>query len=327
MTGSMPRTAARETLRRGGRTTLRTPRARREQTGIALVLVLWLTVLLTVIAGGFAYSMRTEAMAARNAVSIAQARALADGAVMRVTFDLMRPRTTSEVWQADGMVHQWDEGEAHVLANATDESGRIDLNTATDQLLWNLLRTAGGMDNDPAARLVSAIDDWKSPGDIKRLNGAKAAEYEAAGLPYKPPNAPFETVVELQRVLGMTPAVYQAVADSLTVFSRLGSINPAFASRIVLLSVPGATAEIVDAYIPRRDAALANHLPPPPFPVPGVLAAQVNAWRIRAEVTMPDGAAYAREAVVRVSGNALHPLTMLVWQEGAQRVLTAPVTQ
>jgi len=61
------------------------------QRGIALVLVLWLTALLTVIAGGFAYAMRNEAQAARNTMSQAQARALADGAVARTVFELMRP--------------------------------------------------------------------------------------------------------------------------------------------------------------------------------------------------------------------------------------------
>ena len=51
---------------------------RQRQAGIAIVLALWLTVLLTVLASGFAFSMRNEALAARNAVSLAQARAAAD---------------------------------------------------------------------------------------------------------------------------------------------------------------------------------------------------------------------------------------------------------
>jgi len=46
----------------------------RVQSGIALVLALWLTVLLTVLASGFAFSMRSEALATRNAVSLAQHR-------------------------------------------------------------------------------------------------------------------------------------------------------------------------------------------------------------------------------------------------------------
>jgi len=61
-----------------------------QQSGIALVLALWLTVLLTVLASGFAFSMRSEALATRNAVSLARARALADGAIFRTAFELSR---------------------------------------------------------------------------------------------------------------------------------------------------------------------------------------------------------------------------------------------
>jgi len=292
----------------------------RHQRGIAIVLVLWLTVLLTVIAAGFAYSMRTEALAARNAVSLAQARGLADGAIMRVAFELMRPRTVSELWQADGAVHVWDEGGVRIAANAIDESGKIDLNTASDTLLKGLLQIAGGLDADAAARMVDVIDDWKTPGDLRRPNGAKAPEYQAAGLTYKPANAPFESVAELQRVLGMTPALYAAIANDLTVFSKSPGISPAYASRSALLALPGATAEIVDTYLEQRKNALAARLPLPTFPLAGFAAAPVNLWRIRAEATMPDGTTFIREAVLRPGGDTLRPVTVLAWQEGDQRL-------
>jgi general secretion pathway protein K len=307
------------------------PRQSREpyhcERGVALVLVLWLTVLLTVIAGGFAYSMRTEALAARNAVSLAQARALADGAVMRVAYELMRPRTLNEVWQADGAVHIWDEEGARIAANATDESGKIDLNTASDALLKNLFQTAAGLDADAAARIVDAIGDWKDADDIRRPYGAEAPEYQAAGLTYKPANAPFENIADLQRVLGMTPSVYAAVADTLTVFSKSPGVNPAFASRTVLLAIPGATPEVVDAYVAQRKDALAARQPLPLFPVAGIGAAQVNLWRIRAEVTMPDAATYVREAVIRPGGDVLHPVTVLAWLEGDRRLFAEQAAQ
>jgi general secretion pathway protein K len=299
-------------------------RAYPSERGIALILVLWLTILLTVIAAGFAYSMRTEALAARNAVALAQARALADGAVSRVAFELMRPRMLGETWQADGAVHNWDEGEASIAANAVDESGNIDLNAASEVLLRGLFQTAGGVDADTAARLVDAIGDWKDADDLRRPNGAEAPEYQAAGLSYKPANGPFETVAELQRVLGMTPALYAAVAGSLTIFSRQAGINPAFASRTVLLALPNATPEIVDAYIAQRSDALKNRQPLPAFPLAAVGAAPINVWRIRAEVTTSDGATFIREAVIRPGGDALHPVTVLMWQEGDRRVFAPP---
>ena len=293
------------------------------QSGVALIIVLWITVLLTVIASGFAYSMRSEALAARNAIDVAQARALADGAVSRVVFELMRPRGPLETWQADGAVHYWQEDGATIAANVVDESGKIDLNTASDALLRNLFQTAAGADADTAIRLVDCIGDWKDADDLKRPQGAEAADYKAAGLSYGPANAPFETVAELQRVLGMTPALYAAVADSLTVFSRQAGVNPAYASRAVLLALPNATSEVVDAYIAQRNDALAQHLGPPAFPI-AAGAAPVNVWRIRAEVTTADGVSFIRDAVIRPGGDTLRPVATLVWQEGDQRQFAPP---
>ena len=296
--------------------------SRDRQRGIALILVLWLTILLTVIGGSFAYGMRNEALAARNSLSLAQARALADGAIYRTVFELMRPKTLADAWSADGTVHAWDENGSRVVVNALDESGKIDLNTASDGLIKGLLQTAAELDADTAARLIDVIEDWKDADDLRRPNGAEAPEYQAAGLSYKPANAPFESVAELQRVLGMTPAIYGRIADSLTVHSRMTGINPAFASRAVLLAVPGATPEIVDTYIAQRRDALAAKLPLPPFPVPGIVGATLNLWRIRAEVTTADGVTFTREAVVR-QGDRRRLLSFLEWQEGDRRLLAA----
>lgn len=295
------------------------------QAGIALVLVLWLTILLTVIASGFAYSMRTEALAARNAIALAQARSLADGATARVSFELMRAKTLGETWLADGSVHYWNDGDVSIAANAVDESGKIDLNAGSDALLKGLLQSAGGVDADTAAHLVDAIDDWKTAGDAKRPNGAKASDYQAAGLSYGPANAPFESVADLQRVLGVTPALYAAVADSLTIFSRQAGVNPAYASRTILLSLPNATPDIVDAYIALRAQALSNGQPVPAFPPAVSGAAPVNVWRIRAEVTTSDGASFVRDAVLRQGGgDVLHPVAVLLWQEGDRRLFAPP---
>jgi len=298
-----------------------TPAVRLAQRGIALVLVLWLTALLTVIAGGFAYAMRNEAQAARNTISQAQARALADGAVARTVFELMRPRTIPGVWAADGLVHVWDEDGMHVAAAAVDESGKIDLNAVTDALLLSLLETAGQLDVDTAGRLVDAIGDWKDADDLRRPNGAESAEYQAAGLPYKPANAAFETVADLQRVLGMTPALFARLAGNLTVYSGAPGINPQFASRAVLMALPGATDAIVDTYIAQRAAALAAAQPLPMLPLAGA-GAPVNVWRVHAEVTAPDGVVYVREAVLRPNPDQRRPLTVLSWQEG-ERALPA----
>jgi len=290
--------------------------AGRRQRGIALIIVLWLTMMLSVMAGGFAFAMRGEAMSARNALSLAQARLAADGAVDRVAFELSRPRMAAS-WLADGQPRMWQDGDVALYATAVDESSRIDLNTAPDALLKGLLENVGGVDPQASARIIDAIQDWKDADELKRPNGAEEADYRMAGLAHKPANAPFETVSELSRVLGVTNAVYARIADSLTVQSRQPGINAQLAPREVLLALPNATPEAVDAYLVQREEAQKSKLPVPPFPAAaGFVAGAVPVWRIRAVATAPDGVTFIRDAVVRPSGDGRRPLLTLNWQEG-----------
>lgn len=287
--------------------------APRGQSGIALIMALWLTVLLTAIASGFAFSMRSDALAARNAVSLAQARSAADGAVARTAFELMRPRISAS-WKADGVAHRWTDGPASIVVTAVDEGARIDVNAAPDALLRSLLVQVGGMDDASASALVDAIADWRDPDDLRRPNGAEAPEYKAANLPYGPANAPFETIGEVSRVLGMTSAVFARIRDAITVYSRTPGIDTATAGRSVLLALPGATPEAVDAFIAQRSDALAQGLPVPPFPLAqGYAGAAIPVWRIRAQATLSDGVTFARDAVLRPSPDPRLPAVTLAW--------------
>lgn len=292
--------------------------------GVALVLALWLTVLLTVLAGSFAFDMRSEALAARNAVSLAQARAIADGVVERVAFELARPRMTDS-WNADGQIRTWSEGTARVTVWALDETARIDLNTATDALLRSLLLTIGQVDEPTAAALVDAIVDYRDADDFRRPNGAEDADYRAANSKYRPANAPFETVADLGHVLGMTPEILARIAPSLTVHTRLPGINTATAPRHVLLALPGVTVEQVDSFLAQRAEALANNLGVPPFPpAQGLTTAASPVSRIHAEVVLPDGVTFVREAVVRPSMDPRRPLVALEWTEAPRRSAATP---
>jgi hypothetical protein len=87
------------------------------------------------------------------------------------------------------------------------------------------------------------------------------------------------------------------------------------------MALPGATDAIVDTYLAQRAAALAAGQPLPVLPLAGA-GAPVNVWRIRSEVTAPDGVVFVREAVMRQSPDPKRVLTVLAWQEGER---TPPV--
>ena len=289
----------------------------RRQSGVALVLVLWVMTLLAVIAGNFAFSMRGEAQIARNLLVNAQAKSRADAGAQLAWFELMKPSADPQRWQANGVAHELMMDGTLVRISILDESGKIDLNTAPDELLKALFRYSG-LSEEASSTLLNAVLDWRSPGNLRRLNGAKEEQYRAAGKNYGPANAPFETVDELQRVLGMSPDLYRTLAPALTVYSRQPGINPAFASRDVLLAFPGVNPAAVEQFLVQRQYALANGQPVPPFAGTGSFAASArsSAYSVRSEARTADGIAFVRQTVVRITPDPKQPVVVLSWSEG-----------
>jgi general secretion pathway protein K len=287
------------------------------QRGIALVLVLWMLALIMVIAAGFLHATHTDSLVVRNSLSIARAEAAADAGVHRALSELFRPGSVEGAWKRDGEVHEWRYEGIPVTVSMADESGKIDINTATEPLLKGLLMSAG-VDEEEATRLLDAILDWRDADSLKRLYGAEDAEYQAAGLNYRPSNTPFQAIEELQLVLGMRPETYRRIAGSITVFSRQPGIRLQTASREVLMAIPGVTAEQVDAFVAERSAARAEKRPPPPFP-PGqafAIAGGQQPATIRSEARLDDGTVFIRDAVALTRASPRRPFAFLVWREG-----------
>ncbi len=288
------------------------------QHGIALVIVLWMVVLLSLIASSFIFAMRTDTQVVSNGTAMAKAQAAADAGVQRALFEWFRPATDAERWLTDGSVRDWSYNDAKLRITLLDDSGKIDINMASEPLLRGLLQAQGVSEQD-AVNLVDAILDWRDVDSLKRLHGAEEAEYAAAGLKYKPANAPFQTIEEVQLVIGMSAQLYRRIAPLITVYSRQPGVNWQIAPRAVLLAVPGVTAAQVEEYLAQREAGQANKQPIPLF-APGAAYFSPSTGSkviVRAEAHMPDGTLFVREAVAMRVPNSKRPYTFLSWKEGA----------
>lgn len=291
-------------------------RAPSRQRGVALVLVIWVAVILSVIAASFIIERRSETMVVINSISLARAQNAADAGVSRAVADAYRnDPTATDVWKRDGAPHDWTFEGVQVRVEMRDESAKIDVNTASEALLRGLLLSIG-LPDDEASRLLDAILDWRDADSLKRPNGAEEAEYRAAGLSYRPGNAPFQALEELQLVLGMRPEIYRRLQPLVTVYSRLPGINPQVASREVLMAVPGLTSDIVDAYIAQRNDALAQGLPLPALPQAGSYASGMSpVMNVKSVARTEDGTLFAREAVALLRPTPRRPVTYLAWHE------------
>ena len=289
---------------------------RGHERGAVLVIVLWMVTLLSVMATGFIYTMRTETTLAGHGVDRAQALALAEAGVSYAIVRVLQPDPESR-WPVDGSPQDWRFGGALVRIGITDISGKIDINQAARGVLERFLEYAGVAEEELSS-LLDAIEDWRDPNDEQLLNGAEEDEYLAAGRDDGPKNAPFESVEELLQVLGMTAELYNQIKNDLTVYSRQAGINPAAASARVLKALSDADPEVIDEYIQERRDNFEQGLPPPVPPDigPHLARSQGLAYHVAVESRLDTGTVAFVEATISPQRRRNQAYGMQVWREG-----------
>jgi len=115
------------------------------QRGIALVLVLWVLLLLTIITGTFALMARMDRIEANTLLSGTQARLSAEAALNLAVLALRDPVDETRM-RADGRSYVQDIDGIRLEVNAIDERGKLDIN-ATDELTMANLFSGNGDGN------------------------------------------------------------------------------------------------------------------------------------------------------------------------------------
>ncbi len=283
----------------------------RHQGGIALMLVLWILTLLTIIAIGLTTTQRTESALAANQIASAIFRAQADAAIQFAALNLLAqppPEAGGEsledlgLWVPDGLPRAWSLGGEALEIRIIDEASLIDLNLADRGLLLALLLAAGAEERDPDS-LVDAILDWRDEDDLRLLNGAEDPDYDAAGRPYGAKDGPFDSVEELQQVLGFDRELYRALAPALTVSSGQASPGAEFAPPLVRAAVEGISLEEMRDRLQQEAEVLGD--------MPGPAGRGGPLYRIQVRWRAPGGAFRAMEALVRVQAGGLPPVAVL----------------
>ncbi|WP_445144877.1 general secretion pathway protein GspK [Dyella sp. Tek66A03] len=280
----------------------------RTQRGVALLVVLWACTLLAILLGGYAMLARTEGLQARYMFAQTQAHYAAEAGLMRAIYALQDPQQQRR-WIADGRPYPFAFDGAKVSVSVIDESGKVDLNAASPDVLQNLFRLAG-MPDAKALDLAKNVVDWRSFAMTPAGAGLNSSAYTMAGRDYGPRHGPFASVEELQMVLGMDPAVYRTVAPQLTLWSGRPSPDPATAQALALAATPpGMNLQQADAMVAARLATQAQ---------PGLVVSLGVTHSIRSEATLADGTRAILRATVRmqVARNGTTPYAVLRWQEG-----------
>lgn len=247
--------------------------------GVAMLIVLWVILVLSLLISGFAFTMHVETQVASFGRKELKAEMLARSGVEVARMQLVLAQKSPTDAGFDAPSQPWATNEDlyvdHQLGNdtftgtynvkVTDEESKLPVNRASQEQLKRLLDL---LEVDPSDQdvIVDSILDWIDDNDAHKLNGAEDEYYESLSPPYKAKNAPVDRVEELLLVRGVTrELMYGAPAkedepakpgliDLLTATSS-GQINVNTASSFVLQALLGMDESQVQLILNRRDGA------------------------------------------------------------------------
>lgn len=184
--------------------------------GIALIIVMICIFVLTVLAGGFAYSMKVETKLARNANSESELEWLGRSAVECARWELAQQLmiaqepydALNQVW-AGGMggigtsnspladfkneIQVQDGGATWTIS---DLERKANINVANEALLQQALMVMG-VDAGQMTPVINSILDWIDPDETPRIQGAESDFYQGLNPPYFAKNGPIDDISEL----------------------------------------------------------------------------------------------------------------------------------
>jgi general secretion pathway protein K len=234
--------------------------------GVAMVIVLWVILVLSLMISGFAFTMHVESqlkaeMLARSGIEVARMQLILD---LRSSTEGGYDALNQE-WATNDLYVAHELGEGTFNVTVIDEESKLPINRATPEQLKRLMDVLGieQVDGDV---IVDSLLDWIDDNDLHRLNGAESDYYMSLSPPYKAKNAPLDRVEELLLVRGVTPEIFYGtpaaekeearpgLSEFVTTLSS-GQVNVNTASSTVLQAWLGLDATIADAIVNRRDGA------------------------------------------------------------------------
>ena len=294
--------------------------------GVALLLVLWALVLLGTLALGFSWSMRTEALAARNGIDEARAYFQARTGVSRA-IALLASLPSDNVLAA---AIAGKDGDASYDVRVESESGKVDVNLVGEEVLLEILMK-GGLPEEEAESVRDAILDWRDEDDVARPRGAERAEYGRMTEPITPRNGKFRGIGELMHVKGVAGEFHRAFLSRVfTVHGNSPRVNFLRAPEIVLRSLPGVSSEAADRIVSgRREEPPITAADLAAMVGEGLLTAQGLAllsggsssrvYTITAAGRAGNDVARIVRCLVEVSGSGEKGVKMLGWLDNAPR--------
>lgn len=217
--------------------------------GAALLLVLWAIAVVSFAVLWLADVVNLELQGASSSSAGLRARQIA---LSGVAIGL-HPQTKPEDYD---LLNRDLKGGDRMEVRIRGEGARLNINRLLqnqDRITLKNLFMLWGLTDTEADTLIDKLIDWTDEDDLRLINGAERSDYLAQGIKDAPPNRPFRSVAEMERVPGMEliDVAQPGWAERFTVFGD-GRVDVNEADAEILQAATALTPEMVEGILQQR---------------------------------------------------------------------------
>ena len=248
----------------------------KRQSGAVIIMVLWtsvlLTILVTVLASKVNLSAKTAFHNKTGSSHLAAVMEAVNFAEMELMLERM-PLPVNNIPETDGngefripayrfngqplsLSYAPDE---NIVVRIYDHAGKINLNRIPREEMQLLLEKRLGPRPDPqqVQELLAAWTDWTDLNNLASINGAEDEYYLSLDTPYRARNNPeLDTVEELRLIRGFDELFKDVDLDAaFTVYGTGRTVNLNMATREAMQLLPGLDDELIEKIIAYREVA------------------------------------------------------------------------
>jgi general secretion pathway protein K len=283
--------------------------------GFTFLVVIWALSILIVLSLVFGATVSAHLKTTRNAVDNARAEAFADAGIELAVLDLSAWRTNmarDPRFPRNGRPVRCNLGDGDWLSLVVeDEVGKVDLNMADERLIGAAL-IAAGVAEDEVAGIAQRILDYRDDDNDRRPQGAEMQEYRDRGRT-GPKNQPFDTIEEVEQVLGIPAGLVEALRPYATIYSGQLHIDGNFAHRRLLAALSNPRG----GELAREEApSMLDGMSQSSGPVNVATGAGGRAFRVLAQARTAQGGVFVREAVVEFVSARADAYAFRRWRKG-----------
>ncbi|MEF3366959.1 type II secretion system protein GspK [Methylocystis sp. 9N] len=293
-------------------------RRKRKRAGFALLAVIWGVGVISLLVLSFMKTGRLRLQTAHNIASATQANYIADGVINLAMLTLVAEKNANVAPPRNapayaGAPHYCVYEGAAIAVAIEDEAGKVDLNAASPELLEMTL--AGlGVEARAAKSLAQAIVAFRTPAALL----GKQDRPPPSDKPFAPKQAPFETVLELDQVDGVNPALFRDLTPFVTTHSRNAGVDARASPPALFAALAGFRLADVQAL---RAVPYPNALDRDDRRFPAQFNQQggQSAFLIHVEALLATGQTAAKDAILDLSPTSGKPFAIKEMRRGQSK--------